>query len=136
MKPDKRPKKPNNRAIKKIRDKQIIAEAVTGATGRELSKKYGIGHDQVSKILNGPEATALVKRGESEMSALIDQSVKVMKNCLFSPDERIALDAAKTILKSTGVLKEKVDHTHRLVRPVIIKRRNGDEVILTSEEVE
>ena len=131
---DKSRRKPNKRTVKAARNTLIVAEAIQGKSNQALATKFDLSYQEVSKILNGPEARAYTKRCENKLILVCDDATDKLIEMIQHKDARIALEACKMILKSTGVLKEKSELTLNLPRPTIIRKLNGDTIILGSRE--
>jgi hypothetical protein len=69
---------------------------------------------------------------------LIKKAMRVVDEEMdIAPGEPNRLKAALSVLKSVGVIKEKIDMTHSFPKPTVILRSDGTQVILgVSEENE
>jgi hypothetical protein len=80
---------------------------------------------------------AIVKRGESQIHAMVDKALKVIERALDSVDEKLAAEIAVRITKSVGALKDKVDVSHSYPKPTVIVKPDGTRVVMgVSDEEE
>lgn len=122
---------------KEFRDQSIIAESMTGKTTNEIADQFDISRQTVSKALNGEEAKKLLSLGTARLQLLMTKSIDTLEYLMDNKHEfglaGSAFQSAKTILKSIGVVKETLDISHQFPKPLVIKRRDGSETVLGSE---
>lgn len=89
---------------------RVIAMRLLRIPATQIARELGIRHDSLSRILAEPDVMAEI--AEAEAGALEDakatlvtltrKAARVIAASLDSSDERIALDAAKTLLTKAG----------------------------------
>jgi hypothetical protein len=122
---------------KAARNQKILIDAANGATNADIVEKYGLSRQHVTRILNSDEMKAIVKRGESQIHAMVDKALKVIERALDSVDEKLAAEIAVRITKSVGALKDKVDVSHSYPKPTVIVKPDGTRVVMgVSDEEE
>ena len=113
-----------------LRNQKIIAEAASGKSAQEIAKEYNVSRSSIHRVLSSDEAKQLVKEGNSELTSLIADAIEVTKKILRGHDMGLAFQAAVRVLKSVGIMRDKVDIAHSYPKPTVIKRSDGTEVIL------
>ena len=127
-------KRRNKNAAKKVRDLAIRADAAAGVPHSELEDRYSLGRHQISKILNSDETKALLKSSEDRVKRMIERALDALEDSLgIATDGTNRLKAALSVLKNFGLIRDSVDINHRFPKPLIIKRRDGSEVVAGTE---
>lgn len=115
---------------KALRDTKIRELAAEGRTNLEIAEKLGIERKTVAKVLNNPETLEIVKRAEAAIHDMVPLAlstlVESMSDRINPARERVAM----AVLKSVGALRDKVELAHQFPEPVVIRRRDGEKVIL------
>jgi len=115
-----------------------MGEAMKGKTTGEIAQEYGVSRQVVSKVLNSDEAKALVSLGTQRIHLLMSNAIDTLEFMMDNKQEfgmaGSAFQSAKAILKTLGVLKESVDLNHNFPKPCVIKRSDGTEVVLGTEQ--
>jgi len=122
---------------KKLRDAAIVEMAVAGSPIKEIAGKLNIDRDTVSDVLNSSAQTkAILKNAESRIYNLVGKAMDTVEAALDgrTVDMTNGFKSALAILKSCGVIKDKIDLSHSFPKPTIIHKLNGDQVILGSKQ--
>lgn len=106
------------------RDKERALElAIAGHTRVAIARAMDVAPDTVSSWLNTPAAAARIDRAMDysrssavrALKALAEKAVERLADALDSPNERIALDAARTVLDRVGIVAGvQVEHSGAL----------------------
>lgn len=128
-------RKKGDSAAKALRNAVIQAKAIEGANNQEIARDVGLTTKQVSKILNSSEMKAKVKEAEGRIAGLISKSIDVIEYAIDNKEIDLGsgLKAATAVLKNFGALKDNVNVSLNLPKPLVIERRNGTQVILGTE---
>lgn len=119
---------------KQVRDLAIRSEAAAGLTHEEIGAKYDLGRHQISKILNSDETKTLLKNSEDRVKRMIERALDALEDSLgIATDGGNRLKAALSVLKNFGLIRDTVDINHRFPKPLIIKRKDGSEVVAGTE---
>jgi DNA-binding CsgD family transcriptional regulator len=126
------------KANKRIKAAHAAALVASGKSVTEIAGTLNMSRNGVSKLLNSDETKAIIQSAESRVTLLIDKAMRVVDEEMdISPGEPNRLRAALSVLKSVGVIKEKIDMTHSFPKPTVIVKSDGTQVILgVSEEAE
>lgn len=120
-------------ATKLLRNRKVVAIALEGnKTQKEIAAAVDVDRRTIRRILTSPDIKKILKDAENEIHLLVDKAVKTVEQAMDGAplDMTNGLKASITLLKSVGVLKDKVDLSHSFPKPTIIEKRNGDQVIL------
>jgi predicted transcriptional regulator len=131
-KPNKTEHKRSRSAAKELRDQQIVAKAMAGATTGEIAKDLGVGRTTVSQVLNSDDVKKKIKEIDNRLASGIDKAVDNVLKALENGDANMSV----LLLKNFGSMRTNVDINHKFPRPVVIKRSDGSEVVLGSTEDE
>ena len=117
---------------RRLRDARAIALAVEGKTQKEIAGMIGIDRTTVGRILSSSEVKQLLKMAESRVNGLIETALNTVEKAMTTSAEDMTngLKASLAVLKSVGVIRDKIDLEHSFPKPTIIRRPNGEEVIL------
>lgn len=119
---------------KQARDLSIRSDAAQGMTHAELHERYGLSRQQFTRILTSDETKALVKEQEDRVKRLLSRAVDMVEKALDAPiADPVGMKAALSVLETYGLIKKNVDLTHRFPKPLVIKRRDGSEVVAGTE---
>lgn len=136
--PKKRQKGDSN--SRKLKAQGIVQQSMTGRKTSEIAESYGMSRQAVSKILNSDEVKALVKLGEMRLQGLMTKAIDVLEWTMDHKDDfgvtGAASQNAKSILKSLGVLKEKVDVSHTFPKPTVVEYSDGTTLVLGTDAEE
>ena len=107
-------------AAKRLRDSRVVEMASSGVPIKEIAGEMNIDRTTVTRILS------------SRVHSLVDKALKTVEDAMDNSrlDMPSGTKVAIALLKSVGVLKDKVDLSHSFPKPTIIEKRNGDQVIL------
>lgn len=123
---------------KGLRNNKIRQLSATGMTNNEIAKEMGMGRHQISKILNSDEHKELVAAGNLQLHLMISDAVETFRWAMENKEEfgvtGAAVQTAKTILKSVGVVKESVDLNHSFPKPLVIDYGDGTKTVIGSEQ--
>jgi predicted transcriptional regulator len=135
---DKVRKSGQRKASKRLKAANAAAMAASGMSTTEIAGALNMSRNGVSKLLNAEETKCIIQAAESEVVGLIKKAMRVVDEEMdIAPGEPNRLKAALSVLKSVGVIKEKIDMTHSFPKPTVILRSDGTQVILgVSEEAE
>jgi predicted transcriptional regulator len=135
---DKVRKSGQRKASKRLKAANAAAMAASGMSTTEIAGALNMSRNGVSKLLNAEETKCIIQAAESEVVGLIKKAMRVVDEEMdIAPGEPNRLKAALSVLKSVGVIKEKIDMTHSFPKPTVILRSDGTQVILgVSEENE
>lgn len=90
------------------KDKQryeMIAQAISGMPQREIAAHHGVTQQAVSKILSDNEIRAIIDQERRIMVGYAPEArEKLIEKMRSAVDEKIQVDCAKEVLKSTGIL--------------------------------
>lgn len=127
--------KRNKSQAKKLRNQAMIAMKIEGKTDGEIAEAVGISREQVSRVLNSDDVKALVKKGENRFASLVGDAVTVVEQAMAGAhsDMGNALKAAVTVLKSTGIAKDRVDLSHSFPKPTVVLKSDGSMLIMGAE---
>lgn len=117
-----------------MRNENILIAAASGKTQTEIAREFNLERRTVGKVLNSDEAREIAEREKKntrlEMYRRKEAAYAALDRALASEDERVSLDAAKTVLKSIGEASEKLELEHSAKpKPRVITKLNGDQVI-------
>jgi len=117
---------------RRLRDARAIAMAVEGKTQKEIAGVIGVDRTTVGRILSSSEVKQLLKLAESRVNGLIESALDTVEKAMTSSaaDMTNGLKASLAVLKSVGVIRDKIDLEHSFPKPTIINKLNGDQVIL------
>jgi hypothetical protein len=122
-----KPKRKNH--AKELRDQKIIMAAAHGKTAIEIAKEFGMERRQVGKVLSSEQALKETEKERLRMYDRADAAYVSLDRCLLSPDERVALEAAKLVFKSIGVSTEKLELEHsKKPKPTVIDFPSGKKI--------
>lgn len=121
-----------NSQAKALRNTRIQAMAMANVPISEIAAEMDINRSQVNKILNSAETKAIIDQSQSRVTESVTLALNAVIDCLNDPDPNVRLKAAIPLLKTAGIFKDKVDLTLQFPLPTIIRRMNGEEVILTT----
>ncbi len=119
-------------AAKRLRDSRVVEMASSGVPIKEIAGEMNIDRTTVTRILSSNEIKAIVNTANSRVHSLVDKALKTVEDAMDNSrlDMPSGTKVAIALLKSVGVLKDKVDLSHSFPKPTIIEKRNGDQVIL------
>ena len=125
-------RKKQRSAAKQLRDNKIIEMTMEGKKGPEICEAMNINRSTVSKALNSEEAKEFIKENRNRLRGLVPASLVAFEDALGCRGDLIhnAIKVAHGVLKSEGILREKIDLEHSFPKPTIIEKLNGDRVIL------
>lgn len=127
-------KRRSKNPAKEMRDHAIRADAASGLSHAELHDRYGLSRQQITKILTSDETKELLKVSENRIKLMLEAALQALEDSLsIATDSGNRLKAALSILKNFGLIRESVDVNHRFPKPLVIKRRDGGEVVLGTE---
>lgn len=90
------------------RDVMIAYERLQGNTYSQIASKFGISKATVSRTLQDEHIAKIVNEGTKQLVLGIPLAVNnyldPVDGFLFSPDEKIRLDATRDILKMVGII--------------------------------
>ena len=112
------------------RNARIIAEAATGKTATAIAAEVGLTRQTVSEILNSDEAKAIHRAAENKLAASL---VKCVDTVLDNVEVRFgpqALQAALSVLKSHGLIRDKVEIDHKGLKPFVLELRDGSQIVM------
>lgn len=120
---------------RELRNAKIRTDAIAGKSVPEIAKEIGLTRSQVHRILSSDETKAIIDQADSKLKGAISLAVDVLVEAMeIRRDSEVAMNtavnSAKTILKSYGVLKDKIEVEHTLPKPTVIVRPNGDKVYM------
>jgi len=115
---------------KDLRNIGIYSAAASGKTQTEIAEQYGLSRQRVNGILNSDEAKRLSDVARSALIDLQSQAVDTLQLAMsnYADDMKSAVRAAEIILKGTGALTEKVEHS--VLKPFIMKLIDGGEIVM------
>lgn len=122
---DKTRRKVKESGVKKLRDQAIIQKALEGKKTQEIAAEVGVTRQTVSEVLNSEDVKKKVKEIDARLAAGIDDAIQTV---LYSVKDNY--DAAYDLLKNFGSMKTSVDINHSFPKPLVIKRKDGTEVVL------
>lgn len=128
-KPDKTRQPKKTTGAKNLRAKTIIAKALAGEKTADIAKDLGVSRQTVSAALNSDEVKKKVSEIDQVLAKGIDDAIRTVLNAV-----KYDYDAAYDLLKNFGSMKSAVDLHHQFPKPVVIKRANGEEIILGTDE--
>lgn len=111
--------------VKKLRNAKMLADAAAGMTVTDIAKKYDMSRSKASAVLNSDQVKAKVKEIDNKLAQGLDDAIDTVLRAV-----RVDYNAAYDLLKNFGSMKTSVDLNHQFPKPVVIKRRNGEEVVL------
>lgn len=126
-------------AAKRLRDAKMVEMALTGAPIKEIAAELNVNRDTVGDVLkDATETKKILKQAEMRIHSLVGKAIDTVEAALDgrASDMTNGFKSALAVLKSVGVMKDKIDLTHSFPKPTIIRRRNGEEVILGSRNDE
>ena len=113
---------------KKVRNVSIAQDRVAGLSQTDIAKKHGISQMQVSRILSSDEAKAIIQTGIQEQICMIPEANEVVRSSMSDPDDgKLRLDAAKTVLKNTGITPS---HTAISIDKLLIDNRSQEKTLI------
>jgi hypothetical protein len=124
---------------KMIRNNKIVDLALEGTrTQKEIAAEVKVDRTTVGRVLSSEEVKKILKAADSRVNEMIHTALDTVKTAMTTShaDMTNGLKASLAVLKSVGVLKDKVDLTHSFPKPTIIEKLNGDRVILGSRPVD
>jgi hypothetical protein len=124
---------------KMIRNKKIVDLALEGTrTQKEIAAEVKVDRTTVGRVLSSQEVKEILKKAQSRVNEMIDTALDTVNTAMTTShaDMTNGLKASLAVLKSVGVIKDKVDLTHSFPKPTIIEKLNGDRVILGSRPVD
>jgi hypothetical protein len=130
---DKPRRKKPRAGSKKLRDQKIITKAINGESVTNIAKDMGMARQTVSGILNSEEVKAMIKAGENKMVEMVPLALKRVNDAMEDKYNAAGERCALAVLKSTGVLKDNTNVSHTFPEPVVIRRKDGSEIVLGSE---
>jgi predicted transcriptional regulator len=114
-------KRESSRALE-LRNKQMAMAAMAGKGVSEIAKDHGLARQTVSEILNGPVIEELIDEADLKLKRLITKAAQNVADKVEQGDIMTSI----LVLKNAGVLREKVEHEHKVVTPSIeIVRTDG-----------
>lgn len=130
----KKDRKIQRSAAKRLRDANVLSMAADGKQIKEIAGEMNIDRGTVTKILNSTESKEIIRQAESRIKSLVGKALDTVEAALDgrANDMNNGFKSALAVLKSVGVMKDKIDLSHSFPKPTIIKRLNGEEVILGS----
>lgn len=125
-----------NKTSKRLKAAKAAAMAMDGSTQGEIAKELGMSRHGTHLLLNSAEVKALLKRAEDRVLRMIDKACDTAEAAMDGAmlDMTNGLKSALAILKSTGVVKDKVDLSHSFPKATVIKRPDGSQVVLGTEK--
>lgn len=110
-----------------------------GLKTQEIGKRVGRSRQWVSGVLNSPETSDIVKEAKAQAKELVRQSIQALADIVQDTDPDNSsqrLKAALAVLKTHGIINETKKHEHSFPQPTVIRRKNGEEVVLGYKETE
>ena len=96
-----------------LRDNFIRTMAMAGHTNSEIGAEVGLDRREVSRILNNEETLELVNLGKARLYRLMEKSIDTLEWTMdYKEKDGIAgaaVRSAMAVLKSVGVLRDKID---------------------------
>lgn len=130
-------KQSSSNPAKALRDARIRELAAEGHTMVDIAKTLGLERKTIAAVLNNDDTKEIVRRAETRLSTLVDLALDAVQDALGDQDIHARLKSAFPVLKSVGVIKDRVDLSHSFPEPVVIRRASGERVILgTKADVE
>jgi hypothetical protein len=129
-------KKLRKRSVaKEVRQQTIYEKLLEGKTETAIAEEMDLARCTVSRAANSDDVKKLIKENELRFKALVSKAVDTIQEAMErGEDMNNGLKAAIAVLKSVGIVREKVDLAHSFPRPTVIQRLNGDTVVLGTEE--
>jgi predicted transcriptional regulator len=111
-----------------LKNLKVFELARTGKTQSEIGDEVGLTRKAINEILNSDQAKQFIERARSRLLELQDEAVLTLQDAMADRDKdmKTAVQAATTILKGTGVLKESV--TLNDGKPFIVEFLDGTQV--------
>lgn len=117
-----------------LKRQKIVGEVMSGKTLTAIAEEMGVHRSSVSEILNSDETKKLIERLEGKLKSMGPKSLDALAKVLELQDDPEkcveSLKAAIPILKSIGIIKDKVDISHTFPKAHIIERLDGSTVEL------
>lgn len=113
-----------------LRNLGIMNASASGKTQSEIADEFGLSRQRVNSILNSDEAKRLTDQARSHLQSILSEAVNTIEEALVlrHGDMRTAVNAALAVLKGTGVLKEKIEHT--VLKPFVLELLDGKEIVM------
>ncbi len=93
-----------NRDIRKSRNSSIANEYLSGDKQQTIADRHNMSPSNVSRILSSDQVKDIIQAGIQEQIDMIPEANEVVKSSMRSPkDGKLRLDAAKTVLRNTGI---------------------------------
>jgi DNA-binding MarR family transcriptional regulator len=120
-------KKPYNR---QARNSKIVDMAMNGMTNKEIAAELGLHRQTVGNVLSSQESKDMIDRARSDLHRSLTVAIQTFMDAMENrhADMKTAAVVAAHILKGLGVLAERQEVS--VLKPFVIKKLNGDEVIL------
>lgn len=126
-------KKRKNNA-RAMRNQKMMAEAAAGKTTNQIAAEFGVSRQAVNRVMSSEDAKQVVKNGNLKLTSLVDKALLVAEKVLDGHDLALAFQASVRVLKSVGIMRDKVDIAHSYPKPTVIKLMDGSEVVLGLEK--
>jgi hypothetical protein len=125
-------------ATKQLRNAKIIAMALEGTGPNEIAKEVKMDRTSIYRILSSAEVKQLIAEVNSRAQSLLHKAMDTVEAAMdgSATDMTNGSKVAMAVLKTFGILKDRVDLTHTFPKPTIIRRRNGEEVILGTAPID
>lgn len=115
---------------KQARNSRIVDMAMNGMTNKEIAAEMGLNRQTVGNILSSEQSKEMIDRARSDLHRSLTAAIQTFDDAMANrfDDMKTAAVVAAHILKGLGVLAERQEVS--VLKPFIIKKLNGDEVIL------
>jgi len=88
---------------KTIRNNNIAADRIVGATYRELMQKYNLSVGGIQHILNSDQIRDVIETGTAQAVSLVPKAIDNYNEFLSDEDKKIRLSATQDIMTITGI---------------------------------
>lgn len=118
---------------------RVFSLSQEGLKTQEIANKIKRSRQWVSGVLNSKEAGDIVVEAKKQAKELVRESMQAVMDIVKDTDPDNAsqrLKAALAVLKTHGIINETKKHEHSFPQPTVIRRKNGEEVVLGYKETE
>lgn len=87
---------------------EIIARLISGQSKSRISRDLDVSRPTITNIEKNSAISSFVEDGKDDVLHMVPKCIRVVEEALESEDEGIRLRAAGMVLKSVGILSERI----------------------------